>query len=260
MPQSRETSGVLFSRRWTTGRICWHFTSRSIRQKEASTGNRFDAFWYFAFTDRCKNVLLSVITCQSIIAGEYYAGCGNNMEEQQYDACCCSSQTSICHPRASATVDEACSQLVDLLQQTRRGDKRWRTMSGGKVFSGLPGLITSEQYVALKLLFSPWCHWFIAAIIPVIGREKYRATTLVQGNALRWSGPLEEKLSFSAPDREWRKCSNHLQSADYLQAVNNCGTGIVAVKIAGSISLIRQGMNYCSGTLSHSKINPYVLP
>nr|WP_249819745.1 hypothetical protein [Escherichia coli] len=28
------------------------------------------------------------------------------------------SQTSICHPRASVTVDEKCSQLVDLLQQT----------------------------------------------------------------------------------------------------------------------------------------------
>ena len=28
------------------------------------------------------------------------------------------SQTSICHPRASVTVDEECSQVVDLLQQT----------------------------------------------------------------------------------------------------------------------------------------------
>nr|WP_249546108.1 hypothetical protein [Escherichia coli] len=28
------------------------------------------------------------------------------------------SQTSICHPRASVTVEEVCSQLVDLLQQT----------------------------------------------------------------------------------------------------------------------------------------------
>ena len=31
------------------------------------------------------------------------------------------SQTSICHPRASATVDEECSQVVDLLQQTWSG-------------------------------------------------------------------------------------------------------------------------------------------
>lgn len=28
------------------------------------------------------------------------------------------SQTSICHLRVSATVDEECSQVVDLLQQT----------------------------------------------------------------------------------------------------------------------------------------------
>lgn len=47
------------------------------------------------------------------------------------------SQTSICHPRASVTVDEQCSQVVDLLQQTR-GDGYGRTMSGGKVFSGYP--------------------------------------------------------------------------------------------------------------------------
>lgn len=35
------------------------------------------------------------------------------------------SQTSICHPRASVTVDEQCSQVVDLLQQT------WRVISPG---------------------------------------------------------------------------------------------------------------------------------
>ncbi|GDO98299.1 hypothetical protein [Escherichia coli] len=35
------------------------------------------------------------------------------------------SQTSICHPRASATVDEECSQVVDLLQQT------WGEISAG---------------------------------------------------------------------------------------------------------------------------------
>ncbi|WNK04137.1 hypothetical protein RMO93_00625 [Escherichia coli] len=59
------------------------------------------------------------------------------------------SQMSICHPRASATVDEECSQLVDLLQQT------WRVISTGrqcrvvKCFQVVrPD--TSEQYVALK--------------------------------------------------------------------------------------------------------------
>ncbi len=35
------------------------------------------------------------------------------------------SQTSICHPRASVTVDEACSQVADLLQQT------WPVISAG---------------------------------------------------------------------------------------------------------------------------------
>ncbi|MFL4737566.1 inovirus-type Gp2 protein, partial [Escherichia coli] len=35
------------------------------------------------------------------------------------------SQDLFCHPRASATVDEACSQLVDLLQQT------WQVISAG---------------------------------------------------------------------------------------------------------------------------------
>ena len=48
------------------------------------------------------------------------------------------SQTSICHPRASVTVDEACSQVADLLQQT------WRVISAGgqcrveSFFSGCP--------------------------------------------------------------------------------------------------------------------------
>ncbi|EJP7633256.1 hypothetical protein NY879_005400, partial [Escherichia coli] len=59
------------------------------------------------------------------------------------------SQTSICHPRASVTVDEECSQLVDLLQQT------WKVISAGgqcrveKRFQVVRG-DTSGQYVALK--------------------------------------------------------------------------------------------------------------
>ena len=59
------------------------------------------------------------------------------------------SQTSICHPRTSVTVDEECSQLVELLQQT------WRVISAGgqcrvaKCFQVARG-DTSEQYVALK--------------------------------------------------------------------------------------------------------------
>ena len=51
------------------------------------------------------------------------------------------SQTSICHPRASVTaVDEQCSQVVDLLQQTRRGWIRADNVGWKGVF-GLPGLI-----------------------------------------------------------------------------------------------------------------------
>ncbi|EFG1568611.1 hypothetical protein AW119_23045 [Escherichia coli] len=59
------------------------------------------------------------------------------------------SQTSICHPRASATVDEECSQLVDLLQQT------WRVISADgqcrveRCFWVVRPDI-SGQYVALK--------------------------------------------------------------------------------------------------------------
>ncbi|EOC1968601.1 hypothetical protein [Escherichia coli] len=70
------------------------------------------------------------------------------------------SQASICHPRVSATVDEECSQLVDLLQQT------WRVISAGgrcrvaKCFQVARG-DTSEQYVALKTVV-------ISLILPVI--------------------------------------------------------------------------------------------
>ncbi|HBE4552220.1 TPA: hypothetical protein KL975_004707 [Escherichia coli] len=59
------------------------------------------------------------------------------------------SQTSICHPRASVTVDEECSQVVDLLQQS------WQVISAGgqcrveKRFQVARG-DTSGQYVALK--------------------------------------------------------------------------------------------------------------
>ncbi|CAD5770923.1 inovirus Gp2 family protein [Escherichia coli] len=59
------------------------------------------------------------------------------------------SQELFCHPRASVTVDEECSQLVDLLQQT------WQVISAGgqcrveKRFQVARG-DTSGQYVALK--------------------------------------------------------------------------------------------------------------
>lgn len=59
------------------------------------------------------------------------------------------SQELFCHPRASVTVDEECSQVVDLLQQS------WQVISAGgqcrveKRFQVARG-DTSGQYVALK--------------------------------------------------------------------------------------------------------------
>ena len=59
------------------------------------------------------------------------------------------SQASICHPRASVTVDEQCSQVVDLLQQS------WQVISAGgqcrveRCFRVARG-DTAGQYVALK--------------------------------------------------------------------------------------------------------------
>ena len=88
--QSRGKSGVLFSRRWTTGQICWHFTSRSIRQKESMV-NRFRHF-VVPFTDGYTNVLRSIITRSAHQRRWYYAGCGNNMKEHRYDVCCCSAR------------------------------------------------------------------------------------------------------------------------------------------------------------------------
>ncbi len=59
------------------------------------------------------------------------------------------SQTSICHPRASATVDEECSQRVDLLQQTRKVISAGGQCQVERCFRVARG-DTSGQYVALK--------------------------------------------------------------------------------------------------------------
>ncbi|AUG96228.1 hypothetical protein MS8345_04722 [Escherichia coli] len=59
----------------------------------------------------------------------YYAGCGNNMEEQQYDACCCSARRAFAIrgpvPRLMKNVRNGGFIATDL-----EGDKRWRTMPG----------------------------------------------------------------------------------------------------------------------------------
>ncbi len=74
------------------------------------------------------------------------------------------SQTSICHPRVSATVDEECSQRVDLLQQTWRvisADGQCRVERCFRV--ARPG--SSGQYVALKTAVQSFMSQVIATII-----------------------------------------------------------------------------------------------
>nr|WP_228929121.1 hypothetical protein [Escherichia marmotae] len=73
------------------------------------------------------------------------------------------SQTSICHPRASVTVDEECSQVVDLLQQT------WWVISAGGQYQvercfRVERTDTSEQYVALKTVAQSLMPLVIATI------------------------------------------------------------------------------------------------
>ncbi|MDD8641967.1 hypothetical protein P2Q74_25235 [Escherichia coli] len=74
------------------------------------------------------------------------------------------SQTSVCHPRTSVTVDEACSQVADLLQQT------WPVISAGGQCRvegcfrvARPG--SSGQYVALKTAVQSFMSQVIATII-----------------------------------------------------------------------------------------------
>ncbi|EFQ6909556.1 hypothetical protein HZX73_002452 [Escherichia coli] len=59
------------------------------------------------------------------------------------------SQASICHPRVSATVDEECSQVVDLLQLAWRGINAGGQCRVERCFQ-VARPDTSEQYVALK--------------------------------------------------------------------------------------------------------------
>ncbi|EJS9468264.1 hypothetical protein N1044_004892 [Escherichia coli] len=74
------------------------------------------------------------------------------------------SQTSICHPRASVTVDEQCSQVVDLLQQTWRGMDTGGQCRVERCFR-VTRPDTSEQYVALKTAVQSLMPLVIATII-----------------------------------------------------------------------------------------------
>ncbi|MCX0455222.1 hypothetical protein JDS31_24010, partial [Escherichia coli] len=74
------------------------------------------------------------------------------------------SQTSICHPQASATVDEECSQLVDLLQQTWSGINAGGQCRVERCFR-VARPDTSGQYVALKTAVQSLMPRGIATII-----------------------------------------------------------------------------------------------
>ena len=74
------------------------------------------------------------------------------------------SQTSICHLRVSATVDEECSQVVDLLQQAWRGINAGGQCRVERCFR-VTWPDTSEQYVALKTAVQSLMPRGIATII-----------------------------------------------------------------------------------------------
>ncbi|ADN44906.1 conserved hypothetical protein [Escherichia coli ABU 83972] len=74
------------------------------------------------------------------------------------------SQDLFCHARASVTIDEECSQLINLLQQT------WLVISAGGQcrVKGCFRVVrpdTSEQYVALKTAVQSLMPRGIATII-----------------------------------------------------------------------------------------------
>ena len=74
------------------------------------------------------------------------------------------SQASICHLRDSATVDEECSQVVDLLQQAWRGINAGGQCRVERCFR-VTWPDTSEQYVALKTAVQSLIPLVIATII-----------------------------------------------------------------------------------------------
>ena len=74
------------------------------------------------------------------------------------------SQASICHLRVSATVDEECSQVVDLLQQAWRGINAGGQCRVERCFR-VARPDTSEQYVALKTAVQSLMPLVIATII-----------------------------------------------------------------------------------------------
>ena len=74
------------------------------------------------------------------------------------------SQELFCHPRASVTVDEECSQVVDLLQQAWRGINAGGQCRVERCFR-VTRPDTSEQYVALKTAGQSLMLCVIATII-----------------------------------------------------------------------------------------------
>ncbi len=147
----------MFSRRWITGRICWQSTSHFIRQKAIQTFcSSFHRRVHERITERNHTVSLSAPVVLRWLREQH--------EGAPIRCLLLLSQTSVCHPRASVTVDEACSQVADLLQQT------WPVISAGgqcrveRCFRVVrPD--TSEQYVALKTAVQSLMPRGIATII-----------------------------------------------------------------------------------------------
>ncbi len=113
--QSRETSGVLFSRRWTTGRISGILlhTPFGRRKYQRATDSAFCTSFYRQVHERITERNHTPVHPRRW----YYAGCGNNMEEQHTMPVAV--QPGAFLPSASqCDVDEECSQVVDLLQQS----------------------------------------------------------------------------------------------------------------------------------------------
>ena len=99
------------------------------------------------------------------------------------------SQTSICHPRASATVDEECSQRVDLLQQTRKVISAGGQCRVERCFQVARG-DTSGQYVALK---QSHCLWGYPVVIAITHRPVQRCTLITA----QWISAVVQSTRFS---------------------------------------------------------------
>ncbi len=115
--QSRWKSGVLFSRRWITGASAGRplHTPFGRRKHQRTKIHAFCTSFYRQVHERITERITRPVQHHRW----YYAGCGNNMESN--NAMPVAAQPDEHLPSTGrATVDEECSQRVDLLQQTWR--------------------------------------------------------------------------------------------------------------------------------------------